>query len=70
MDVMLRNFLRIDYGNHPVETEIEMDSVSNEVHENVNPIGEDFKSLLNTNSYSCHDNRLSTSFGICWDLIA
>ena len=47
MNIWLAVFSRDDYE---VEIEIEMVSKSDELHGNANPIGENFRSLLNTNS--------------------
>ena len=48
INVMLGNFPRNDYENHPFEKK--MDSESDKLNGSVNPTETDFRSLLNTNS--------------------
>ena len=49
MNVMLGNFHRSYFGNQFTQRDLEVDSVTGELHENVNTTGEDFRSLLTTN---------------------
>ena len=50
VDIMLGNYTRDDEENNISENQINLDSGSNRPQQSSNVIGEDFRSLLNTNS--------------------
>ena len=49
VDKMLGSYGRDDEGVEQSESELNLDSGSNRPHQNTNLVGEDFRSLLNTN---------------------
>ena len=50
VDIMLGSYDRDDERAEQSESELNLDSGSNRLHQNPNMVGEDFRSLLNTNS--------------------
>ena len=50
VDIMLGSYDRDDERAEQSESELNLDSGSNRLHQNPNLVGEDFRSLLNTNS--------------------
>ena len=50
VDIMLANYSRDDERNDHSENELNLDSGSSRPQQNSNLVGEDFRSLLNTNS--------------------
>ena len=50
VDIMLGSYDRDDERAERSESELNLDSGSNRLHQNPNLVGEDFRSLLNTNS--------------------
>ena len=50
VDIMLGSYSRDEEGNIASENEVILDSGSSKPQQNSNVIGEDFRSLLNTNS--------------------
>ena len=50
VDILLGSYSRDDEGVEQSESELNLDSGSNRPHQNTNLVGEDFRSLLNTNS--------------------
>ena len=49
-DIMLGSYSREDEDNNASENEANLESVSNRPQQSSNVIGDDFRSLLNTNS--------------------
>ena len=50
MDIMFGNFPEKDYEKHELECELEAELQSEELHRETGQVGENFMSLLNTNT--------------------
>ena len=61
IDIMLGSYARDDERNEQSENELNLDSGSNRPHQNPNLVGEDFRSLLNTNSRENSEITIETT---------
>ena len=61
VDIMLGSYSRDDEGVEQSESELNLDSGSNRPHQNTNLVGEDFRSLLNTNSRENSEMTIETT---------
>ena len=61
VDIMLGSYSREDEENNVSENEVNLDSGSSRPQQSSNAIGEDFRSLLNTNSRENSENTIETS---------
>ena len=61
VDIMLGSYSRNDEENDISENGVNLDSGSNRLHQSSNVIGEDFRSLLNTNSRENSEISIETT---------
>ena len=61
IDIMLGSYSRDDERNEQSENELNLDSGSNRPHQNPNLVGEDFRSLLKTNSRENSEITIETT---------
>ena len=61
VDIMLGSYAREDERIEQSENELNLDSGSNRPHQNSNLVGEDFRSLLNTNSRENSEITIETT---------
>ena len=61
VDIMLGSYDRDDERAEQSESELNLDSGSNRLHQNPNMVGEDFRSLLNTNSRENSEVTIETT---------
>ena len=61
VDIMLGSYSRDDEGNDISENGVNLDSGSNRPQQSSNVIGEDFRSLLNTNSRENSEIKIETT---------
>ena len=61
VDIMLGSYDRDDERAEQSESELNLDSESNRLHQNPNMVGEDFRSLLNTNSRENSEVTIETT---------
>ena len=61
VDIMLGSYSRVDEENRASENEMNWDSGSSRPHQSSNVIGEDFRSLLNTNSRESSEATIETT---------
>ena len=61
VDIMLGSYSRVDEENNGSENEANLDSGSSRPQQNSNVIGEDFRSLLNTNSRENSEITIETT---------
>ena len=61
VDILLGSYSREDKDNNADETEAYLDSGSNRPQQSSNVIGEDFRSLLNTNSRENSEITIDTT---------
>ena len=61
VDIMLGKYSRSDEGNKDNDSDINLDTESNRLQRNTNSVGEDFRSLLITNSRENSEKRIETT---------
>ena len=68
VDIMLGSYSRDENGNDGSENEVNLDSGSSRPQQNSNLVGEDFRSLLNTNSRENSEITIETTRMICEEI--